>query len=145
MTSEQITAFMGNASDPGISGITQSANTQTVIAKDAIEKKEQFYMLLPYEAKDYKLTVKYFLTYKTGVSTYFRSDELMGTATLDNLELKAGVKYYFNMVFGFTTFKLSVLAEDWIDQTINTTVVTEYGTSASQSLVKKRTETQLTK
>ena len=141
LTSEQITTFMGNTS---ISGITQSANTQTVIAKDASEK-EQFYMLLPYEAKDYKLTVKYFLTYKTGAATYSRSEELTGTATLDNLELKAGVKYYFNMVFGFTTFKLSVLAEDWIDQTINTTVVTEYGTSASQSLVKKRTETQLTK
>ena len=141
LTSEQITAFMDNAS---ISGITQYANTQTVIAKDA-SGKEQFYMLLPYEAKDYKLTIKYFLTYKTGAATYSRSEELTGTATLDNLELKAGVKYYINMVFGFTTFKLSVLAEDWDDQTINTTVVTEYGTSASQSLVKKRTETQLTK
>ncbi len=125
-------------------GITQSANTQTVIAKDA-SKKEQFYMLLPCAAKDYKLTIKYFLTYKTGAATYSRSEELTGTATLDNLELKAGVKYYINMVFGFTTFKLSVLAEDWDDRTINTTVVTEYGTSASQSLVKKRTETQLTK
>lgn len=144
LTSEQITAFMGNAINPGIPGITQSANTQTVIAKDA-SGNEQFYMLLPYEAKDYKLTVKYFLTYKTGDATYSRSVELTGTATLDNLELKAGVKYYFNMVFGFTTFKLSVLAEDWDDRTINTTVVTEYGTSASQSLVKKRTETQLTK
>lgn len=139
-----IAAFMDNSDIPGI---TQYANTQTVIAKDASDAsgKEQFYMLLPYEAKDYKLTIKYFLTYKTGASTYFRSDELTGTATLDNLELKAGVKYYFNMVFGFTTFKLSVLAEDWDDRTINTTVVTEYGTSASQSLVKKRTETQLTK
>lgn len=144
LTSEEITTFMGNTS---ISGITQSANTQTVIAKDASDASgnEQFYMLLPCAAKDYKLTIKYFLTYKTGAATYSRSEELTGTATLDNLELKAGVKYYINMVFGFTTFKLSVLAEDWDDRTINTTVVTEYGTSASQSLVKKRTETQLTK
>lgn len=138
-----VATFMGNDDIPGV---TQSANTQTVIAKDASASgNEQFYMLLPYEAKDYKLTIKYFITYKTGESTYYRSEEITGTATLDNLELKAGVKYYFNMVFGFTTFKLSVLAEDWDDETINTSVVIEYGTSASQSLVKKRTEPQLTK
>ena len=98
-----IAAFMGNASIPGV---TQSANTQTVITKDA-SGNEQFYMLLPYAAKDYKLTVKYFITYKTGADTYFRSAELTG---------------------------LNVLAKDWDGQTINTSVVIENGTSASQSL-----------
>ena len=38
------------------------------------------------------------------------------------------------MVFGLTTFKLNVLAKDWDGQTINTSVVIENGTSASQSL-----------
>ena len=125
-----IAAFMGNASIPGV---TQSANTQTVITKDA-SGNEQFYMLLPYAAKDYKLTVKYFITYKTGADTYFRSAELTGDADLNDMELKPGIKYYFNMVFGLTTFKLNVLAKDWDGQTINTSVVIENGTSASQSL-----------
>ncbi len=128
-----IATFMGNASIPGV---VQSANTQSVIAKDG-SGNEQFYMLLPYEAKDYKLTVKYFITYKTGADTYFRSAELTGDATLNDLELKAGIKYYFNMVFGLTTFKLNVLAKDWDGQTINTSVVVENGTSASQSLGKE--------
>ena len=130
LTSEEITTFMGNASIPGV---TQSANTQTVITKDA-SGNEQFYMLLPYAAKDYKLTVKYFITYKTGADTYFRSAELTGDADLNDMELKPGIKYYFNMVFGLTTFKLNVLAKDWDGQTINTSVVIENGTSASQSL-----------
>lgn len=132
LTSEEITTFMGNTSIPGV---TQSANTQAVI--DSVADKERFYMLLPYAAKDYKLTVKYFITYKTGADTYFRSAELTGDATLNDLELKAGIKYYFNMVFGLTTFKLSVLAYDWDGQTINTSVVVENGTSASQSLGKE--------
>lgn len=129
LTTEEIATFMGNASNPGI---TQAANSQAVIAK--VSSKEQFYMLLPYAAKDYKLTVKYFITYKTGPSTYFRSAELTGDANLNDMELKAGIKYYLNMVFGLTTFKLSVLAYDWDGQTINTSVVVENGTSASQSL-----------
>lgn len=128
-----IATFMGDASNPGI---TQAANSQAVIKKDG-SGKERFYMLLPYEAKDYKLTVKYFITYKTGPSTYFRSAELTGDANLNDMELKPGVKYYLNMVFGLTTFKLSVLAYDWDGQTINTSVVVENGTSASNSLGKE--------
>lgn len=130
--------FMDDAGNPGI---TQTANSQAIIAKDG-SGNEQFYMLLPYEAKDYKLTVKYFITYKTGAGTYFRSEELPGTATLNDMELIPGVKYYLNMVFGLTTFKLSVLAEDWDGRTINTSVVVENGTSASQSLAKELSITE---
>ena len=133
LTSEEITTFMSNASNPGV---TQSANTQAVI--NSVADKERFYMLLPYAAKDYKLTVKYFITFRTGDTTYSRGlGELTGTALLNDLELKPGIKYYFNMVFGLTTFKLNVLAKDWDGQIINTSVVVENGTSASQSLGKE--------
>ena len=132
LTSGEIATFMSDDSNPGI---TEAANSQTVIAKN--DSKEQFYMLLPYVAKDYKLTIKYFITYKTGADTYFRSDELTGNAILNDMELKSGIKYYLNMVFGLTTFKLNVLAYDWEGQTINTTVVVENGTSASHSLAKE--------
>ena len=144
LTTEEIATLMrapDAPSNPGITGITQAANSQAVIKKDG-SGKERFYMLLPYEAKDYKLTVKYFITYKTGADTYFRSAELTGDADLNDMELKPGIKYYFNMVFGLTTFKLNVLAKDWDGQIINTSVVVENGTSASQSLAKELSITE---
>ena len=94
-------------------------------------------MLIPQAAQNYTLEIKYFITYKTGESTFFRSsDELTGTATINDLELKAGVKYYINLVFGLTTFKLNVQAKDWDGYPLDITVVTENGTSASESLAK---------
>ena len=120
--------------DTEVPGITESANTQTIIAKDG-SGNEQFYMLIPYETKDYKLTVEYYITYKTE-SGYHREAKT-GTATIHDLELAAGVKYYLNLVFGLTTFKINVDAIDWDGENINTTVVIETGTAANQSLSKE--------
>lgn len=111
-------------------GIVESANTQVII------KNDKLFMLIPQAAQDYTVSVEYFLTYKTE-SGYHREAK-SGTATIRNLELAAGVKYYLNLVFGLTTFKLNVTATDWVGENINTTVVIETGTSASESLVKKR-------
>lgn len=130
---EDTNAFLND--DINHPGITQTANSQAVIAKDN-SGKEQFYMLIPQAAQDYTLDIKYFITYKIGESTFFRSNELTGTATINDLELKAGVKYYINLVFGLTTFKLNVQAKDWDGYPLDITVVTENGTSASNSLAK---------
>jgi len=118
----------GESYDTEVPGIVESANTQTIIAKDG-SGNEQFYMLIPYEAKDYKLTIEYYITYKTA-SGYHREAHI-GTATLPDLELEAGVKYYINLVFGLTTFKVSVTA------TTPVTIATETGTSASHSLAPR--------
>jgi hypothetical protein len=128
LTSGEIATFMANSSLPGI---TESANSQTVI------KNDKLFMLIPQipqAAQDYTIAIEYFLTYKT--ETGYHREEKSGTATIKNLELAAGVKYYLNLVFGLTTFKLSVDATDWEGQNINTTVVIENGTSASQSLAR---------
>ena len=113
-----------------VPGITETANTQTVIAGDNV------FMLIPQAAQDYTVTVQYYMTYKTGESSYHRQS-FEGTATLSNIELVAGVKYYFNLVFGLTTFKVSVDAVDWEESTNPVTIATETGTSASQSLVRE--------
>ena len=118
-----------------VPGVTESANTQTVIAADDL------FMLIPQAAQDYTVTIQYYMTYKTGVDgsgnpTYHRQS-LRGTATINDLTLSAGVKYYLNLVFGLTTFKLTVDAVDWDEHTINTTIATETGTSASQSLTRR--------
>ncbi len=125
LTSGEIATFMANSSLPGI---TESANSQTVI------KNDKLFMLIPQAAQDYTIAIEYFLTYKT--ETGYHREAKSGTATIKNLELAAGVKYYLNLVFGLTTFKLSVDATDWEGQNINTTVVIENGTSASQSLAR---------
>ena len=114
--------------DTEVPGITESANEQTVI------KNDKLFMLIPQAAQDYTIAIDYFLTYKT--ETGYHREEKTGTATIRNLELAAGVKYYLNLVFGLTTFKLSVNATDWEGQNINTTVVIETGTGAGMSLAR---------
>ncbi len=120
--------------DTEVPGVTESANTQTVIAGDKL------YMYIPQAAQDYDLTVEYFLTYKTE-SGYHR-ELLTGTAKVKDLELFAGVKYYLNLVFGLTTFKLNVTATDWEGEILNKSVVIETGTSASSSLAKQTSITE---
>lgn len=121
------TEVMSNSSVPGI---TETANSQAVIAGDNV------FMFIPQAAQDYTVTVQYYMTYKTGESSYHRQS-FEGTATLSNIELVAGVKYYFNLVFGLTTFKVSVDAVDWEESTNSVTIATETGTSASNSLARE--------
>lgn len=116
---------MANASVPGI---VESANTQHII------KDDNLFMLIPQAAQDYDITIEYFLTYKTEAG--YHREAKTGTAKIKNLELAAGMKYYLNLVFGLTTFKLNVMATDWVGETINPTVVIETGTSAGNSLAK---------
>jgi len=129
-TVENTTVMTSDSYDTEVPGITESANSQTVIANDNL------FMLIPQDAQNYTVTVKYFVTYKTGTDAYKRQ-EYTGTATINNLELVAGVKYYINLVLGLTTFKVTVDAGDWTEETQNTTVAIETGTSASQSLARK--------
>jgi len=122
---EQTNAFMANDAVPGI---TETANTQTVIAGDNV------FMLIPQAAQNYTVTIEYFITYKTAGG--YHREAKTGTATLRDIALVAGVKYYFNLVFGLTTFKVSVDAVDWEENTESVTIATETGTSASESLAR---------
>lgn len=121
------TGMMANSSVPGI---TETANTQTVIKDDNL-----FMLIPPQAAQDYTITVEYYITYKTTGMSYHRQS-FRGSATISNLELAAGVKYYLNLVFGLTTFKVTVTANDWEETTNAVTIATETGTSASESLAK---------
>ena len=122
-----VNSFMTTTTVPGV---TESANTQTVIAGDNV------FMVIPDAKQDYTATVEYFVTYTTGTGTYNRK-LYTGTANIKDLELKAGTKYYLNLVFGLTTFKLVVTAQDWDEKAVSTTIVVEDGTSASSSLSRR--------
>lgn len=122
------------AYDTEVPGVTESANTQNVI------KSNNLFMHIPQEAQDYDISVQYFITYKT--ETGYHREEVSGTAKVKDLELVAGVKYYLNLVFGLTTFKLNVTATDWEGEILNKSVVIETGTSASSSLAKQTSITE---
>lgn len=126
-----IETFMNDASIPGV---TESANTQNVI------KSNNLFMHIPQEAQDYDISVEYFITYKT--ETGYHREKVSGIAKVENLELVAGVKYYLNLVFGLTTFKLNVTATDWEGEILNKSVVIETGTSASNSLARETSITE---
>ena len=131
-TSDSYTTFMATTSgDDYIPGVTESANSQRVIANDNV------YMLLPDDvAQTYELEVPYYVTYKKMEGTYSRI-KYDGKVTIPDLKLKAGTLYRFNMVFGLTTFKLTVTAEDWAETPISVTTVVETSTSASSSLSRR--------
>ena len=120
------TGVMSNSSVPGI---TESANSQAII------KDDNLFMLIPQAAQNYTITIKYYITYKTTGGSSHREAHT-GTATIKNLELVAGVKYYLNLVIGLTTFKVTVDAVDWEENPIFTTIASENGTSAGHSLAK---------
>lgn len=115
--------------DTEVPGITQSSNSQPII------KDDKLFMLIPQEAQDYTISVEYFLTYKTGDSTYHR-ELVEREVTLSNLELVAGVKYYINLVIGLRTFKVNISAVDWEEEPNFPTIASENGTSAGHSLAK---------
>jgi hypothetical protein len=122
------TSFMATTSVPGI---TESANSQAVIANNNV------FMLLPDDvAQTYELEVPYYVTYRLKAGTYSRR-RYVGKVTIPDLKLKAGTLYRFNMVFGLTTFKLTVTAEDWTETPVYVTTVVETSTSASSSLSRR--------
>jgi len=126
------TLFMATTSGDGyIPGITESANSQAVIANNNV------FMLLPDDvAQTYELEVPYYVTYRQTAYTYSRR-RYVGKVTIPDLKLKAGTLYRFNMVFGLTTFKLTVTAEDWTETPISVTTVVETSTSANSSLSRR--------
>ncbi len=127
----------GMMNDASLTGITESANTQTVIAKND-KGKEQFFMLIPDDGtKNYELTVEYYVTFKTADGHYTRLDYTganAGKATITGMELKADTRYYMNMVIGLHSFSLNVTAIDWQDQAVPVGVTIEQASAASESL-----------
>ena len=121
-------------------GITEAANSQTVITK--VGDKEQFFMLIPEAQKNYTAKIEYYITYNHPQGGYKRLDYTganAGIATISNLPLTAGVKYYLNFVIGLKTLKLDVTAEDWTTGApITLHTVVEHGTSANSSLAPRR-------
>ena len=94
-------------------------------------------MVIPHDAADYTLTLDWCICGKTNENNYVWEDR-QSVIDISNLELKSGIKYYFNLVIGLKTLKISVTAQDWVEEPKEVEVDVEHGTSASSSLARKR-------
>ena len=121
-------------------GVMATANQQLVIPTSG--GKEQFFMVIPDgDAKNYTVTLEYYVTYKTSADTYKRLDYTgvnAGTVNISDWTLEGNTKYYLNFVIGLKTLRLDVTAVDWANVEQPVAVTIERGTSASESLARRR-------
>lgn len=139
---DESTTSVANAKaimDGSMTGVTESANSQLVIIPNATTSAEQCLMVIPNsEVQNYTLTVYWCVSRKNG-GTYTAEDHTTNIVIPStNLPLVAGTKYYINLVFGLKSVKFSVTATDWATGEVNSEIVIDNGTSASESLGKKR-------
>lgn len=126
------TAIMGNTALPGV---TQTAQQRLIANTEG--GKEQCFMVIPHTAADYSLTLDWCICGKTLENEYIWKDR-QSVIPLTGLELKSGIKYYFNLVVGLKTLKLTVTAQDWVEDPKEVEVIVEHGTSANSSLARRR-------
>ena len=131
-------------------GVTQEAE-QLVITPVALSgsptyQQEQCFMVIPNsEVQNYTLSVKWCVSCKKSnggdpeTFTYSAEDHTSNiTIPSSELPLVAGTKYYINLVFGLKSVKFTITATDWNNETVNSNITIDHGTSASESLGKKR-------
>lgn len=117
-----------------ITGVIQEAK-QLLIAK-AGEKEQCFFVIPNSKKQDYTVQLDWCISGQAPDDTYIAQDRT-STIYINELELKAGIRYYLNFVLGLKTLKLSVDAADWENKSQPVTVTTERGTSASSSLAPR--------
>lgn len=120
-----------------ISGVTQEPQ-QLLIAPHATTGAEQLFFVIPNAtAQSYQLKLYWCVSGKTTSGSYVAEDRET-TIDLGTLTFVAGVKYYLNLVIGLHTINLNVTAEDWQGEPVNISELIEHGTSASESLSRRR-------
>ncbi len=128
----QISEAMRHA---GGTGITQAVQ-QPVIARRTSPDAEQLFFVIPNTAQNY--TLKLYWHVRDGETTVVDKTSTPTAIAINSLELAAGTKYYLNLVIGLNTVKVNVTATDWTDTPVETTVLTEPGTTANQSLSRQQ-------
>ena len=123
--------------DDDITGVTQEPQ-QLLIVPHATTGAEQLFFVIPNAtAQSYQLKLYWCVSGKTTSGSYVAEDRET-TIDLGTLTFVAGVKYYLNLVIGLHTVNLNVTAEDWQGESVNISELIEHGTSASESLSRRR-------
>jgi len=129
-----------NIMESSKTGVTQDVQQQMVTSDG--NGKEPAFMLIPYTGAAQNYTVKLYwcISGLMPDGTTYRAEDHTTTLTIPSskLDLAAGRKYLLTFVIGLHTVGLNVTAEDWVNESVNTTVTIEHGTSADQSLARKQ-------
>ena len=122
--------------DDDVTGISQSVQQQVVV--DDTNRKESCFFVIPSAASNYTLKLYWCVSAKLPNEQTYIAEDHENTINISNLELKAGTKYLLTFVIGLKLIGLTVDATDWVVGEDNANITIEHGTSASESLVKKR-------
>lgn len=129
--------------DGSMTGVTQEAE-QLLIAPVAMSgtptyQQEQCFMVIPNsEVQTYTLTIDWCVSHKKD-AVYTAEDHSSNiNIPSSELPLVAGTKYYINLVFGLKSVNFTITATDWNNETVNSNITIDHGTSGSESLGKKR-------
>ncbi len=119
-----------------ITGVSQDVQQQVAI--DDANGKESCFFVIPSAARDYTLKLYWCVSAKLPNETTYIAEDHENTINISSLELKAGTKYLMTFVIGLKLIGLTVEATDWITENVNAQITIEHGTSASESLAKRK-------
>ncbi|GEM_PF-1272343 len=121
-----------------ITGVSQDVQQQVVI-NDA-NGKESCFFVIPSAARDYTLKLYWCVSAKLpdNETERYIAEDHENTINISSLELKAGRKYLLTFVIGLKLIGLTVEATDWNTEEMDAQITIEHGTSASESLAKRR-------
>ena len=122
--------------DDDVTGVSQSVQQQVVV--NDTNGKESCFFVIPSDASDYTLKLYWCVSAKLPNEQTYIAEDHENTINISSLELKAGTKYLLTFVIGLKLIGLTVDATDWVVGEDNANITIEHGTSASESLVKKR-------
>lgn len=119
-----------------ITGVMQDAQQQVVLADG--NGKEQCFFVIPSDARNYTLKLYWCVSAKLPNEQTYIAEDHVAEIAISSLELVAGTKYLMTFVIGLKLIGLTVTATDWNTQTEDAQITIEHGTSASESLAKRR-------
>lgn len=119
-----------------ITGVMQDAQQQVVLADG--NGKEQCFFVIPSDARNYTLKLYWCVSAKLPNEQTYIAEDHMAEIAISSLELVAGTKYLMTFVIGLKLIGLTVEATDWNTENVDAQITIEHGTSASESLAKRK-------
>jgi hypothetical protein len=119
-----------------ITGVMQDAQQQVVLADG--NGKEQCFFVIPSDARNYTLKLYWCVCAKLPNESTYIAEDHVAEIPISSQEFVAGRKYLLTFVIGLKLIGLTVTATDWNAENVSAQITVEHGTSASESLVKRK-------
>ena len=119
-----------------ITGVMQDAQQQVVLADG--NGKEQCFFVIPSDARNYTLKLYWCVSAKLPNEQTYIAEDHVAEIPISSQAFVAGTKYLMTFVIGLKLIGLTVTATDWNTEEMDAQITIEHGTSASESLAKRR-------